>query len=355
MSKYAWKILPAVVAVTFLAACSGGSPVSPEPTDTPDAGSAPLIDLDELIAAAQGEGELLLYTPYFDTTIDALAEVFEEQYGISITWERLSSGDMPQRIQADIRAIDRINADVVTMSDHALAYYLRDEGLTKALTADMFPEYPEEFLVDDAAATVGIGLTLIGYNPEMLGDWSPSTWDDLLDPRLSSGNLMVVDPRSTAAWAQFWTTLLNDPSLGEDYVSGIAAQEYQPVATGLIGVEQLVAEQSAVLIASAPSLFDPRIEQGQPLAYFIPENPAPVTYNVLTLTENADNPNAALLFAYWLLGAEGSQLLNSIEGSASPFSGLDGVRDLPMGYVPSPSSEAVDEALPEILDLLGFN
>lgn len=341
------RLTALAAAVLTLSACAGdGSPPPAEPTEP----------AEDLIALAQEEGEVVWYTRSRPETVDAVQSAFADKYGITVTSALSSGTDLARQIETDVRDTGSIRADVVATADLALASYLGEEELLAPLPAELLEDFPQEFMLDDTSAVYQISVAVIAYNSELLGEFRPGSWHDLLDPRLR-GELMVNDPRGSAAWGQLWSTILHDQDLGADYISSIADQEYQPTATSLVGTEQLVAGQGTALIAGLPILFTQLIEDGMPIEYFFPEDPSPVFFNVIGVSAESANPSAGRLFLTWLLGEEGQALINSVDETASPLGDLnaEGMIALPEGYTTAPPPEQVREDLPRILELLGMN
>ena len=76
-----------------------------------------------------------------------------------------------------------------------------------------------------------------------------------------------------------------------------------------------------------PSILQPLVDRGAPLAMNMPG----VTTGpeaVIGITKDARNPNAARLFAYWLLTPGGQAALNADPGSVSPWD----AKKAPAGY-----------------------
>lgn len=336
-----------------LAACSAGStPAEPEETA---ATGAPLSE-EELVELAQEEGRVVVYTGWRDDSIAAVKEAFSEKYGIEVVIEeRFSSAALAQRIDADVRTDGRINADWVLTTDQALAQYLREEDLTLPVSVTDFPGLSENFVEGDTAIGCTVGVPVVGYNKDVLGDGAViDSWDDLLDPALGS-QLMIADPRGSAAWANTWSSIYNDPDLGSDYIQSLGELPYQPVASSLVGTEQLVAGQGGVLLFGIASLFEPAIEAGQNIDFWFPEGPAPVFFNFCMQTADSDNPHAGLLFFKWFMSEEGQNLVQGIERLASPLGDLPDSLPLPDDFTVAPDPNQVAEELPEIMSLLGFN
>ena len=92
--------------VLGLAACGGTTP-SAETTaaTTPAAadGTEAAGDsyMDELIAAAQAEGELIVYGSCEEEYLAVACEKFEELYGIKVQYQRLSTGEVQSKIEEE--------------------------------------------------------------------------------------------------------------------------------------------------------------------------------------------------------------------------------------------------------------
>lgn len=354
MRRNTLPALALAVAMVGLAGCADADqPSSPEPTNdaTPDS-----LDIAELERLAKEEGQVDWLAAGTEAASTIVAEAFEEQYGIEVNWTRYTSADMAQRVQSDTRSHGRVLADVTTQTDNGLALHLRDEGWIEPVSAEQFPDFPADLMFEDVGPIVQLAIPVIGYNVDLLDGFTPASWQDLLDPRLQ-GEIMITDPRTAATWGQIWYAILNEPSLGESFVEELGATGYQPVASSLVGAEQLTAGQGAVLLASLPSVFDAQVANGANIEYFSPTDPAPAAYTSVSLISEAEHPNAAYLFALWLTSEEGSRIMNAAEGSASPL-GIEGegVVPLPPGVntVP-PAPDAVREAGEEAARLLGMN
>ena len=191
-----------------------------------------------------------------------------------------------------------------------------------------------------------------GYNTSGLTDLTIDSWDDLLDPRLG-GRLMLVDPRGSGAWAQMYATLLEDPRLGEGYLQRLGAQDQQPVANSIVGSEQLVAGQGDVFVAGTPSILQAAVDSGQPIGYWYPTDPSPVSFTNCLISSAAQHPNAAKLFLQWLMTEEGQAALNIPDYTASALGDIPGATvPLPTEIARPAEPERVQEQLPRILELL---
>lgn len=340
----------AVLAVGAILAtgCSGGS------SDPTPSASGESDDLDALIDAAQAEGTLTWYTGTSPAGADTVAQAFAEEYGVQVNIVRLTSNEIAQRFQAEAAA-ENIQADVLLTVAETFFTDMRDQGLTEELDPADFDDYPDDLVLGDGAGlTTGINVPVIVYNSDVLGDFEPETWEDLLDPALD-GQIVIADPRASSAWAQYWSVILEDKQLGEAFIEDIAAQNFTLTASTVPGIQLVGAGEGGLLIAGTLASAQPSIEQGLPLKTFTPKQPTITGRNWATLVADSPHPNAGRLFLHWLVSDEGSKIYNSAETSASPRGNVGGdVLTLPADAVPPPSAEQVAKDLPQVGELLGL-
>ncbi|MBQ1404640.1 MAG: iron ABC transporter substrate-binding protein, partial [Oscillospiraceae bacterium] len=100
-------LLLALVMVFALAACGGGSssqssaPAAAAPAAEEEKSPEEVSALDQLIADAQAEGELVVYGSCEEDYLSAATSNFEKLYGIKTTYQRLSTGEVPAKIEEE--------------------------------------------------------------------------------------------------------------------------------------------------------------------------------------------------------------------------------------------------------------
>ena len=139
----------------------------------------------ELVAAAQAEGELVVYGSCEEDYLAAACNNFEKMYGIKTSYQRLSTGEVPAKIEEEN---GKPSADVWfggtnNPYDTAAAKGLLDNSYVPVnashLTKDIYK--------DPNGYWYGIYTGLLGFmvnSDELtrLGLEAPQTWDDLLKP-----------------------------------------------------------------------------------------------------------------------------------------------------------------------------
>ena len=104
------SLLLALAMVLALAACGGGNDAkqdTPPAENTGDTGNAdgagntPADPMDALVEAAKAEGELIVYGSCEEEYLAAACHHFEELYGIHVTYQRLSTGEVQAKIEEE--------------------------------------------------------------------------------------------------------------------------------------------------------------------------------------------------------------------------------------------------------------
>ena len=140
------------------------------------------IDAD-LIAAAQAEGELVVYGSCEEDYLAAATQHFEELYGIKTQYQRLSTGEVPTKIEEEN---GNPSADVWfggtnNPYDDAAAKGLLDNSYVPAnavhLTKDMYKD-PNGYWYGIYTGILGIMVNKDEL--DRMGLEAPQAWDDLL-------------------------------------------------------------------------------------------------------------------------------------------------------------------------------
>ncbi len=177
--------------VLTLTACSGSgdgettTAAAPGEETTAAVGNGEEDPLADLIAAAQEEGELVVYGSCEDPYIDAACAAFQEKYGITTSWSRLTGGEVQAKIEEEN---GNPSADVWFGGTSDPQSVCASEGLLEAYDAVNKVNLVNDSFRDPDGYWYGIyrGILGIFYNKEELDRMQlpyPEDWDDLLDPK----------------------------------------------------------------------------------------------------------------------------------------------------------------------------
>lgn len=347
--------LIAAVALVATTACGGDdgddeAQVADESPDTASDGAGEAdqesSELDQLVAAAQEEGSLTFYSVPDESIAQGISEEFTDRYDIEVEFVRLVTADLAQRFSAEASS-GAPAADMILVTDSPFLTEAFGEGWLTPINEAGLPDYgefPEEFIVrDGATAIVSINPTVLGYNTDIVAE-EPEDWTVLADPEWS-GQIAMSDPTTSVANLFFWDLIRQ--TYGDEFLEEIAANEPMFTAGAVPSAQSVGAGEVAFGVPAVSAIYENLAGEGAPVAYASPEVTTGAEVAVGIAAE-AENPNAARLFAHFLLTQEGADLLNLPYGTASPYGG-----NLPAEYSrPDPSALEREEL---IYDLLGAN
>ena len=185
-----------VLALTFsLAACSGSDEKkddTPAATEAPATTEAPAGDdkpaatgMDALIEAAKAEGDLVVYGSCEEEYLAVACEKFKELYGINVSYQRLSTGEVQAKIEEEN---GNPSADVWFGGTTDPYNVVASEGLLEAYEAEnashlIGPQYRHK-----DGMWYGIYKGILGFmvnKDELarLGLDAPQDWKDLTDSK----------------------------------------------------------------------------------------------------------------------------------------------------------------------------
>ena len=195
-------LLTGALLSVVLAACSGGGGAggaasSAAPAASSEASQAPAessaeggeetgaTDMDALIAAAQEEGELVVYGSCEEEYLTAACQHFEELYGIKVTYQRLSTGEVQAKIEEEA---GNPSADVWFGGTTDPYNEAARDGLLEPYEAMNAVNLSDPMYRDADGNWYGIYKGILGFmvNTEeldRLGLDAPADWQDLLDPQ----------------------------------------------------------------------------------------------------------------------------------------------------------------------------
>lgn len=330
-----------------VAVMSGGVPSALAQNAARDA-----AELDALIKAAKAEGELTFYCAQVEIVAKRLAEAFSAKYGIKTQYIRLPSAQLMQRYAAEAES-GNIAADVVFNAGGAVEF--AEEGIRKGwvesissaglpvLKSGQFPAT----LNKGPTAVVEIGPGHFIYNTDRVkGSDIPKDWPDLLHPRFK-GQILVADPKASAATLDQWVQVLN--KYGEGYLRQLNAQIGRRFSSAVPAIQSLAAGEGMLMIPPGRPAYEGLAAKGAPVAGVIPETVTGVEMQVmLTARAKAKHPNAGRLLANYVMSPEGNKVFNDNPGGFTVYS----LTSLPKGYeAPKPGGMAF---MSQISNLLGF-
>ena len=153
--------------------------------------------MDDLIAAAQAEGELVVYGSCEEEYLAAACEHFEKVFGIKTSYQRLSTGEVQAKIEEEN---GNPSADVWFGGTTDPYNVVAAEGLLEAYEAENASHLISDVYRNADGYWYGIYKGILGFmvNTEelqRLGLEAPQDWDDLLKPEYK-GLIWMSNPNT---------------------------------------------------------------------------------------------------------------------------------------------------------------
>ena len=302
--------IPLVAAVMMVAAGCGGSADSA----TPAAPSAPVTpEWQKTIDAAKTEGTVTVYSSQGSDQLNDLAKRFEQAYGIHVDVLRDVDANLEAKVDAE-HASGQPIADVVALADGAYVTAKGKEGRWAAPSGPDFqvPAYDRSrYLAEDGSFVSSAAVFVLAWNTQSLPAGLRS-FSDLLNPELV-GKIGVNDPAVSPAVVDFYSYLQEQN--GPGFVDQLAAQKPQIFPSVLPMGQALTAGQVWAVVGGGAPVDE--MEQGAPVDFLVP-NPAWGALFRTAVLANAPHPNAAQLFANFLITAEGQDAIAHEAASVLP-------------------------------------
>lgn len=301
----------------------------------------------DMVAAAQAEGKVMLYTGSAEPLIIALGEAFSAEYGIQVEYQRVNSGAIAQRFTAESEAGQNI-ADVLVAGDPLLFKAFRDKGWLADLDEAEVPSaanYGAEFKTDYSVVS-SINPHTMGVNTQLVSDL-PTSWQDMLRPELK-GKMITVDLRSIGLVA-FGAFDMMMTTYGEDFLRELGQQDWLIGSGGPASIQQVAAGGASLFFPCSTTQAFSVIEKGAPVEAVIPEGePYTGVISPVSISATAPHPNAARLLTDFILSEKGQSLINA--DVVSPI-GAPGTQELRPGFVP-PNMDSAEANREKIVELI---
>jgi iron(III) transport system substrate-binding protein len=335
----------ALLAVLGACAGSGAALAQPRPI---------AAELEALVAAAKAEGSFVWYSAPPEGLAKRVSDAFTAKYGVRAQFVRLQT--VPQRIRYSAEAeAGNFAADLLVLAGGTNAQYAEagiKRGWMEPIAAANLPvvrsgEFPAKYLIGPTAI-VQISPWQIVYNTDKVkGADIPRDWADLANPKWK-GQLILSGVGAGDIYAEFWSMLLR--RYGESYVVTLRDSGPRRAAGGGVPAAQaLSAGEGAIQIPNITSVTLPLVEKGAPIASLTPDYTTGVEQHVaLTARARARSPNAARLFANYIMSPEGNAVFNANQGIASMYEAAR----MPREYQ-TPNPEAANQAA-ALAKLVGF-
>lgn len=316
------------------AACGGGSDSSDDADRNLDAGPQGDAAWDDLVAAAQEEGSVTIYSSQGLDQLNDLAARFQGEYGITVTVVRDIDSALETKLDAEDTTGNHV-ADVVAVADGNWAEDKGGQGWFETPSGPAFDEPAYDAasnLSADGHFVSSAAVLTFGWNtslyPEGLDDY-----DDLLDPALAGGKIGVMEPGSPSV-VDFYTNYLAG-KFGDDFLEELAAQEPRLYPSSLPMAQALASGE--ISAAAFVQVMTDEKEAGAPVESGLSDTVWGARFETAVLAD-APHPKAAQLLANYMITPSGQEaiarksaaVLPDVEGTVTT---IDKVAIIDLGVV----------------------
>ena len=262
---------------------------------------------ERLIERARQEGTLVVYTSLATSESVPLTQAFEKKYGVKVQLWRSLSDAVVQRALNEAKA-RRHNVDVIETNAPELEALARER-----VTARFFSPYiadipawgvpPHRMWISDRVDYFVVAFNTAKVRREEL----PATYEGFLDPKWKGRiGLEATDQEWLAGLAKHW-----GEKRALEFFRGLVAMRPDVRKGHVLLSEMVAAGEVPVSLTNYASNADSMKRRDKPIDWK-PVEPVIGRPQAIGLAANAPHPNAALLFADFVLSPEGQQLFNSM-------------------------------------------
>lgn len=333
-------LIPVAGAVVLALAACGGSPTS---------GADDVVKIDEhaqevfdeynalsgsdrtdaLVAAAQAEGELSIYTSNSD--LEDIADAFSDKYDIDVNMYRGNSESVLQRVLqesgAGYHGVDLIETNAGELN------VLQSEGLLYPYQSEFRDQVREEGKKEAWTAT-RFNVFVVAWNKDNVAPGSePTSLEDFLLPEWKGRVSMEVgDVDWFATIYNYYLEQGKSEAEVDQFFADLAADS-KAVKGHTVQAELLSAGEFDAGVSMYSHSVDEGEDEGKPITWRPssgnPVEPLVLRPNGAALAGTAQHPAAALLFLDFLLSSEGQQFIaddyriGSVPTADDPLAGLE--------------------------------
>jgi iron(III) transport system substrate-binding protein len=268
--------------------------------------------LATLVAAAEDEGSVTVYSSQGQDNLNALAAAFEAEYpGVNVEIVRDVDSTAIARVETE-RGTGSVTGDFVVSAAPAWVTEKAAEGWFLEPTGPQFTcetDYDTEaYLHEGGAFEVSAVVFTYMWNTDLYPQGIDS-YEGLLDPALSGGKIGIVDPAIAPVLVDFYHWM--GDSFGDAYLENLAAQEPRIYPGAQANQEAVISGEvlASAYVAPVPAVVQ-AIADGAPVDYGIPDEAWGAKFYG-TIVDGAPHPNAAQLFANFMVSEAGQPLIHS--------------------------------------------
>jgi iron(III) transport system substrate-binding protein len=267
------------------------------------------------VAKAKAEGKVVWYTSTPIGQGQKIADAFQKEYGIKVEMFRSGGSAILRRFQQEMDA-GRVAVDVLTHSEPAAANALGKKGRFVAFKPKNFDKVPDA-AKDPNGLFVGQRLNLMTHylrSDKVDAADEPKTWDDLLNPKYK-GKLAMTDPSFTSLQVSVVGTM--SKARGWGFYEKLKANDVMIVQGNQQVSDALKRGERLIAVGALDSYAANLKKAGHPIKTLYPSDGLFVIPSPTSVVKGSPNPNAAKLFAEFMIGDTAQRIFPADGGYSS--------------------------------------
>jgi iron(III) transport system substrate-binding protein len=308
---------------------------------------------DKIVEAAKKDGKVVVLIPPSRKLRRGMEVAFTRRYGIGIEFVSARGSASIQKIISETKAGIQYVDLHVGGTDSAITGLLANKALDPVEPYFVLPEVKDpkqwwggHMWMDNAKRFIypfaAYQTVSLWCNPNEYKPAEFQSFDDLLNPKLRS-KIGISDPRMPGSGNSMWSHILSVK--GEEYLKKFIAQKLFVARDLRLLGENLSSGKIAVTLGLGYSELLPFIKAGSvaPLPYPKEGLYATGGNGHLMAIKNPPHPNAAKVFANWLLGRDGQVIFSRSMGVGSRRLDVDTKWLKEFGVIASKDSLTVEQ------------
>jgi iron(III) transport system substrate-binding protein len=267
------------------------------------------------VAKAKAEGKVVWYTSTPIATGQKIVNLFEKEYGIKVEMFRSGGSAILRRFQQEIDA-GRVAVDVLTHSDPAAAATLTKKGLFVAFKPKNFDKIPnaaKDANGNHVAQRLNM-MTLYLRSDKVAAADEPKTWDALTDAKYK-GKLVMPDPSFSSLLVSVVGMMSREKSWG--YFEKLRANDIMVVQSNQQVSDAIKRGERVIAVGALDSYAAAERTAGHQVKTLYPSDGVFVIPSPTAVVKGSPNPNAAKLFAEFMIGDAVQKLFPDTGGYAA--------------------------------------
>lgn len=328
------KLLVALVAAILmapglLAACAPATAPPPAPAPAaPAPKAAPATSPEEaawaqVVEAAKKEGKFTAYSFSFIGDIGlGLQAAFKERFGISMEVITGRGAEFTERVKTEQR-MGKIVGDLFEGSSTHGTNIKVAGGTANSANIAVLREREawqlDPVSIDSEAHLLGHRrVSLIPFvNTNLVKPGQePKSWKELVEPRWK-GKMVTTDPNVSVSNYNIFITLQDRNLLAPEIIKALGKQDLRFVPGNRDAAAALARGEFSLGWAPTEADSYPFLKEGAPMQAVSLAEGTVTTLSVVSVIKNSPYPNAARLFANWILSREGQAFYCKLSGLAS--------------------------------------